>query len=312
MNVLPSPELQRVIEHLNAGKSLRSIQRATGIHRDTIMRIKKGKRFAEDRSDGKCRYIAQAIRINMYGRSIPEGMRLGWTCKVPYCDNPDHFVLSENLNYGQASYKEYRAKLCALAEGEYFDIPDWPNDERSAVKFRTGLGAMGPHFIMRSLPAGGIRIIRAGSWGDSKGDWMRRFPVLTARKAVRDWSLTPGAAFLGLLWGSWDDLPEERRSKCSVRGCPFPQITDRMCRQHLQFFDIPYSSHGTLEGWQVSTRATDRNPTPDPLFTVGWLGEERTMFLNTMRVPGATFASMGKTGVRHAQRFRTINGGRKT
>lgn len=167
------------IRRLLSGMSIRSIERITGVHRDTVMRIKHGTTAKSKREDGICRATAQAKRIGLYGQPIPEDKRLGWTCAVPYCDNPDHFIICENLNHGRRNYKPVRERLWNLTEDEFFDLPDEPKDEKNVLKFRTGLIAHNaPHFIVRSLPTGGIRIIRKGSWHDERKGFYAAYPQL--------------------------------------------------------------------------------------------------------------------------------------
>lgn len=172
MNTLAAPIRKTVAEYLErGGLSIRQIERLTGVHRDTIMRQKHEMTFANLRDDGKCRSTAQKRRLAAWGKEIPEGMRLGWNCAVPYCSNPKHFTLCVNLNYGQTEYTEIRRKLAALKEGEYFDLPEQPTDERSVLKFRTGLASNNPahiRFIVRTIPDGGLRIIRDEDWEFNK------------------------------------------------------------------------------------------------------------------------------------------------
>jgi hypothetical protein len=193
MNTLTESVRNEVERYLSIGTSIRSVERILGVHRDTVMRIKHGKTFRSKRAVGECRAISQPERMAIYGKAVPGDMRLGWTCHVPYCANPDHFVLKENLNFGRRDYSDIRKRLWECADGEYFDLIGESCYEKDVLKLRTGLAVNSPHFIVRTLPdRSGLRIIRGGDWYEPKKDILAKIPILVPA--------TSGFSRLNLLW----------------------------------------------------------------------------------------------------------------
>lgn len=181
----------------------------------------------------RCRATSQPERLAIYGVPIPEGMRLGWTCNKPYCSNPEHFCLTENKNASDYNYKPIRERLCALGSGEWFDaeIPQLIT-ERDIIKFRCGLSMINhtPHFIMRLLCRGRVRLIRVGDYYDDANEWRAHYPVPTAKK-VSLWK-RPAVIWLGILAFSGSTKSASTQD-CRVKGCPFPALHGALdCRHH--------------------------------------------------------------------------------
>lgn len=238
-----------------------------------------------------CGTISQKSRLLLYGKPIPDGMKLGWTCAVRYCGNPNHFVLAENLTGDWRDYKEIRAALCDLRDGESFDLPDEPADEKSVRQLHAGLGitARTPHFLLRSLPTGGIRIIRTGTWGGDRKEFYALHPQL-----VRVWAKplnSIGSVFLGLLWGTWDVPIEERPERvplCSEKACAFPRMNGAtVCRSHWQWdsaiVSYPREHRLNYQAEAFARKSDDRSVGSgglDAAFHSGWLAEDKYNFLN--------------------------------
>lgn len=284
---------QNIVDVLNGafaqGVSVRKAMVMAGVSKHTAMRYqqlfmgKEPSRTATKRTSGICHYIPQATRIHMWEQlegKVPDGMRLGSKCHVNYCDNIDHFILVENRNANHKSWKDYADKVGALQIDEYLDFPDYPRDEKSRMALRCGLQSCNAtaliKFAIRSLPTGGVRIIRVGTWPTLGRDGERTdkvYPVLfnpraitpeererriqlaqqlrTQRREERkrryfDKHIRDGAQriWLGQFRITKRDesfVRASRRANCSIKGCVFPVKENGKCHRHEHFFEYAQS-----------------------------------------------------------------------
>lgn len=200
-----------------------------------------------------CRFSPAHERTRLwegiYG-PVPEGMRIGFTCEVPYCGKLHHMELVENFNHGRANYVQYRERIDALAAGEFFEIPDIPCKRDALVKFRCGLNlAAGLHkIVFRSLPNGGARIYKVGRWETLGVDGFELRPERNAGILLFNTKLTRrGGMRTPMLWlGQWfNPSPRVHRSVpvCKIPACPMPVLHGQgdYCHHHNHWFDYPES-----------------------------------------------------------------------
>lgn len=188
----------------------------------------------------------ESVWVPINGR-VPSGMRIGQTCKVPYCSKLEHMVLVENKAARWANYRQYGPVIAALPVDDYFEILNVPANPEDLKKFRAGLqNAAGLHKIaMRSYPSGGVRIYKIGqwesAWAKTKEFKSEKGILLINKRQVHVRQQRASSFFLGFMdWEPSDErLPQF--PKCSFRGCPFPAICDELCRHHDSFFAHPIS-----------------------------------------------------------------------
>jgi hypothetical protein len=90
------------------------------------------------------------------------------------CYAAKHVVLRRWKSFG-GKWQPLATKLAGLPVGGSFDLQDYPSDAASRSRLRGGVSACAAgrmlKFSTRSLPTGGIRITRTGTWGeaDTKG-----------------------------------------------------------------------------------------------------------------------------------------------
>lgn len=223
-----------VEQYLASGVPLLRIANLTGVPYDEVCRRMDSVEIAEP----MCRWMLQRDRIALYGQAIPDGMRLAWTCQVAYCGNPKHFALIETKIKGWRNYKDIRKRCEALQDGEWLDLPDEPNDEKSVLKFRAGLlGGSQIHFLVRTLPrAKGVRIIRSGDWYDGNQAFQSEHPLECLRR--RPVKAPQECFYLGFLPCNRDD-GFARLPRCNVRGCVYPAIYEKVCRYHVPELESP-------------------------------------------------------------------------
>jgi hypothetical protein len=111
-----------------------------------------------------CRYSPQAERVRLWesiNDPVPESMRVGWTCKVAYCEKLDHMCLVERKNLHWRDYAPYVRAVAKLKPGQSCILRDVPNSGNEAAKFRCAMYArkelMGGRYLYRAVP-GGMRI----------------------------------------------------------------------------------------------------------------------------------------------------------
>jgi hypothetical protein len=301
MPAIPQEKHDAVVQGIMAGLKLRDIERSTGVHPSTITVIRREVCWRPKWKEDICRPIAQGERVRLYRQEIPLGMRLGTTCDVPYCGNPGHFVLVENKASGRRNFQEIRDQLCALDEDQYFDLPNEPTEEASVANLRCALETSRcPHFLIRTIPTGGVRIIRAGNWGDSRCSMLRKYPSLIVIAKPKN---SLGSVWLGMLWGTWQTPEQVAVDKCSERGCVFPKIPgSSVCRAHWQWdqavVSYPREQRLHYSAESFARKSDDRNVSfgyRDATFHSGWLGEDKYGFLDaTTLTTSGNFVSRSK------------------
>lgn len=68
-----------------------------------------------------CRYRPQAERVLLWesvNGPVPPTTRVGWTCKVAYCEKLDHMRLVKKKNLHWHDYGRYARKVAKLKPGE--------------------------------------------------------------------------------------------------------------------------------------------------------------------------------------------------
>src|SRR5579872_1846503 len=192
-----------------------------------------------------CRYMQAKEREAIWAAEhgpVPLGRRVGWTCAVPYCGKLEHMELAENYNSTRFNWKPYVEKIRALSPDEYLDFPEltFPT---TRVGSCLAMNDCSIKFKMRSLPFGGMRIIRVGTWEtystegfESKKPW----PILTGKRIA--FHKRPAIIWLGQNFnvGRTVVVSQER---CHVKGCAFPAFrgAGNYCYQHNHFFDYNIS-----------------------------------------------------------------------
>lgn len=104
----------------------------------------------------------------------PVGTTVDVSCGNSLCYAAKHVLLRRWKNFG-GKWQQLATKLAGLPVGGSFDLPDYPSDAASRSRLWGGVSACAAgrmlQFSTRSLPTGGIRIMRTGTWGevDTKG-----------------------------------------------------------------------------------------------------------------------------------------------
>jgi hypothetical protein len=100
----------------------------------------------------------------------PVGTTVDVSCGNPLCYAENHVLLRRWKSFG-GKWQSLATKLGRLQLGGYFDLPDYPSDAASRNRLRGGVCACAAgrmlRFSTRSLPTGGIRITRTGTWGEA-------------------------------------------------------------------------------------------------------------------------------------------------
>lgn len=100
----------------------------------------------------------------------PVGTTVDVNCGNPLCYAAKHVALRRWKSFG-GKWQPLAAKLAGLPIGRSFDLPDYPSDAASRSRLRGGVSACAAgrmlKFSTRSLPTGGIRITRTGTWGEA-------------------------------------------------------------------------------------------------------------------------------------------------
>ncbi|HUD54734.1 MAG TPA: hypothetical protein VMR02_05890 [Terracidiphilus sp.] len=105
----------------------------------------------------------------------PAGTTVDVNCGNSLCYAAKHVVLRRWKSFG-GKWQPLATKLAGLPVGGSFDLPDYPSDAASRSRLRGGVNGCAAgrmlKFSTRSLPTGGIRITRTGTWGeaDTKGE----------------------------------------------------------------------------------------------------------------------------------------------
>jgi hypothetical protein len=99
----------------------------------------------------------------------PVGTTVDVSCGNFLCYAAKHVVLRRWKSFG-GKWQPLATKLAGLPVGGSFDLPDYPSDAASRSRLRGGASACAADRMLKistqSLPEGGIRITRAGTWAE--------------------------------------------------------------------------------------------------------------------------------------------------
>jgi hypothetical protein len=114
--------------------------------------------------------MARTMRFKQLGivkGKQPTGTTVDASCGNPLCFAAEHVLLRRWKSFG-GKWSPLAIKLAKLPVGGSLDLPDYPNDSAARNRLRGGLGASAAgrmvRFTTQSLPTGGIRITRIGTW----------------------------------------------------------------------------------------------------------------------------------------------------
>jgi hypothetical protein len=114
--------------------------------------------------------MARTMRFKQLGNAKgkqPTGTTVDASCGNPLCFAAEHVMLRRSKSFG-GKWSPLATKLARLPVGGSLDLPDYPSDEASRNRLRGGVGASAAgrmvRFSTQSLPTGGIRITRTGTW----------------------------------------------------------------------------------------------------------------------------------------------------
>jgi hypothetical protein len=98
----------------------------------------------------------------------PTGTTVDSSCGNPLCFAAEHVLLRRWKSFG-GKWTPLATKLAKLPVGRFIDLPNYPSDAASRSRLRGGVGGSVAgrmlQFSTQSLPTGGIRVIRTGTWG---------------------------------------------------------------------------------------------------------------------------------------------------
>ena len=119
--------------------------------------------------------MARTMRFKQLGIARgrqPVGTTVDVSCGNPLCYAAEHVLLRRWKSFG-GKWPPLAVKLSRLPVGGHLDLPDYPNDQASRSRLRGGVSATTAgrmlRFSMQSLPTGGVRITRTGTWGVADG-----------------------------------------------------------------------------------------------------------------------------------------------
>lgn len=195
----------------------------------------------------QCDAASNPQRIKLWeemGQSVPGGMRLGWTCEVAYCGNPEHFFLVENKNSKHNDWREYTLRLKAMNVGEYFEI-ERPKDLklfRSNIAQQSGMTC---YSLRQSQDGKMLRVYKTGSWNEREEalKLSAELRVIYNPSLYENIGKHPAIFFFGFLGGSYGSVMHSSDSAklvrpCAIKGCPFPRNGGENCHRHEHFFEI--------------------------------------------------------------------------
>ena len=117
--------------------------------------------------------MARTMRFKALGVARgkqPVGTTVDVSCGNSLCYTAKHVVLRRWKSFG-GKWQPLATKLAGLPVGGSLDLPDYPSDSAPRSRLRGGVSACAVgrmlKFSTRSLPTGGIRITRTGTWGDA-------------------------------------------------------------------------------------------------------------------------------------------------
>jgi len=97
----------------------------------------------------------------------PAGTTVDVSCGNPLCYLAKHVVLRRWKSFG-GKWLPLATRIAKLPVGESINLRDYPTDAPSRSRLRGGVGACAAgrmlKFSTQSLPMGGIRITRTGTW----------------------------------------------------------------------------------------------------------------------------------------------------
>ena len=108
-----------------------------------------------------CRYRPQAERVRLWesvNGPVPAEMRVGWTCKVAYCEKLDHMRLVKKRNLHWRDYGPYARAVAKLRPGQSCILHGVPNSGAEATKFRSAMYSRNElvrgRYSYRAVPGG--------------------------------------------------------------------------------------------------------------------------------------------------------------
>ena len=111
--------------------------------------------------------MARTMRFKQLGIARgrqPVGTTVDVNCGNPLCYAAKHVLLRRWKSFG-GKWPPLAAKVARL--------PDYPSDQASRSRLRGGVSAVAAgrmlRFSTQSLPTGGVRITRTGTWGVAEG-----------------------------------------------------------------------------------------------------------------------------------------------
>ena len=114
--------------------------------------------------EASCRYAAQAERVRFWqsvNGPVRADMRVGWTCKVAYCEKLEHMRLVKRKNLHWRDYGPYARAVAKLKPAQSCILHGVPNSGAEAAKFRCAMYArkelMLGKYSYRAVP-GGMRV----------------------------------------------------------------------------------------------------------------------------------------------------------
>jgi hypothetical protein len=244
MNIIPTAKYESVMAAIDTGMSLREIVKHTGVAKQTIARLrhdggtwrpslKEGALSASDKFVARlaCRpldangnftcmelespsmrrtYRVWSLGYTLGGRGnninpLPRGNTVDVTCGNDKCFAPEHVYLRPWKMWRESQWKRIAQQLEALPIDGKFWLDGYKSEEDRAKLRVNVLVHTLARFAIRSLPTGGVEIIRVGTYGSAyrgvKEEFTKtRHPILVGTE--RDWeSEYDGDCVLAPGWG---------------------------------------------------------------------------------------------------------------
>lgn len=217
-----------------------------------------------------CRQAPQPERLalwELHNGKIPEGHRLGETCRVKYCGKLWHMAVVEDKNAGLRDWRAIRESAEKLPLGEAVVLPQVTTRKdiyRAACAIRA---CSDQRFVFRSLPNfQGVKIVHVGSW--RRGVEIQRWIPLLCLTRKSGSRPVPSMGTFNPNSLHRDAIP--KYAVCQWKGCPFPAV-DVFCRHHARFFEFDLSmtdnaldSSDFFKPWDRSAPYTLVNTTREP------------------------------------------------
>jgi hypothetical protein len=115
--------------------------------------------------------MARTMRFKQLGidrGKQPVGTTVDVNCGNPLYYAAEHVILRRWKSFG-GKWPPLAMKLARVPVGGHLDLPDYSNDPASRSRLRGGVCATAAGRMLRlstqSLPLGGVRITRTGTWG---------------------------------------------------------------------------------------------------------------------------------------------------